>query len=92
MTKEEKEAVKDIELALNTMKHALYDYARAYATIIGSPIGNDAVIGESWVKIASGLIGLLNSEHGRIDAGEFCSHIYEIADDVGFSEQEINEI
>lgn len=59
------------EWSLMQIRDALDRYARHHKLQCGAPIGNDSVLSVEWLRILSGLRGLLNGETGAIDCGEF---------------------
>lgn len=75
-------AVKDVIVALNR-------YALAYQRYYDAPIGEDAVLGKAWLKIARGAIGLLGGETGSLDPGHADSMIRSLAREAGFKEEEL---
>ena len=57
------------ECAYGEMLRGWLRYADAHQERYASPIGQDGVLGPCWAQIGAGLRGLLNGEHGRLDAG-----------------------
>lgn len=47
----------------------LLGYAHAHKSRYESAIGDDYILGPCWLKIADGLLGLLNGETGNLDCG-----------------------
>lgn len=73
--------------AVAMLRHYAVDHERRY----GSPIGHDAVLGDGWLMIASGLRALLNGNIGRLDAGKCDRLLCELVSSVGFSESELSK-
>lgn len=70
---------------------ALQRYKSAYEGAYGSPIGDDAVIGdEGWLPIAKAMIRLLDGETGDRDPGELDGHIRDLVLEAGFTEKELD--
>jgi hypothetical protein len=80
------------ETALSAILQGLALYAEAHAAAYESPIGEDGVLGDHWLEIARGLAGLLNGEHGRLDAGAMDAAIRNLALASGATPEEINSI
>ena len=76
------------EGAIRNLLLGLADYADAHQEAYRSPIGEDGVLGECWLEVARGLIGLLNGESGRLDCGTIDATIRDIAAEHGFDEKE----
>ncbi len=70
----------------------LRQYANLHREAYESPIGQDYVIGDYWKQMASGLLGLLNGEHGTLDCGEWDRAIRSLARENGFTELEIDSL
>jgi len=66
---------------------ALEAYAHQYGSAYTMPVGDDGVLGDEWLSIARGLLGLLNGEHGRLDAGTIDRWVRQLAHDHGFEEE-----
>lgn len=67
-------------------------YADAYASRYGSPIGEDGVLGEAWLQIASGILQLLNGETGMLDAGATDGLLRDMVRAAGFSGEEAQDL
>lgn len=57
------------EIAFTNMINGLKLYAQAHQAEYDQPIGDDAVLGDSWENIARGILGLLDGETGKLDPG-----------------------
>ncbi len=55
----------------------------------GVPVGEDYVLGPAWVKIASGLLDLLNGDIGRLDGGLVDHAVRQMASDRGFTDDDL---
>jgi hypothetical protein len=82
----------DIAGALYAIHDSLVRYASAHQSRYESPIGHDGVLGECWLTIAKGLVGLLNGETGSIDCGRFDGAVRELARASGFTQEEADTI
>jgi hypothetical protein len=71
------------ERALVRLLLGFAEYADVYKERYESPVGEDGYLGDKWEDIASGILGLLNGEHGRLDACTFDKMIRQIATDNG---------
>ncbi len=71
---------------------ALRHYANAHREAYESPIGDDYVIGEYWLAMVSGLIGLLNGETGNLDCGEWDRAIRRLVLDNGFTKEQADNL
>ena len=78
---------KGVERAVVGMRKALLDYAAQYEERFGSHIGDDGVLGDCWLQIARGYLGLLNGETGRLDCGTLDGELRRWAVRFGFSEE-----
>ncbi len=67
------------EMAIAALFLGLNEYAEAHRDQYHSPVGDDGVLGEHWQAIASGLIGLLNGDTGRLDCGTLDGAIRSLA-------------
>jgi len=54
-----------------------------------APIGEDAVIGDAWLRVLRGALGLLDGETGRVDPGRAWQRLVRLAKVHGFTDQEI---
>lgn len=61
--------VRGFERAFNSMLQGWAEYAETHQRTYESSIGDDGVIGVEWEAIGQALLGLLNGELGRLDAG-----------------------
>lgn len=75
------------EPALVDLYNGLQQYAEAYHDRFESEIGDDGVLGPEWVAIARGIIGLLNGDTGRLDAGTLDKWIRELATNANVEEE-----
>ncbi len=55
------------EVPVVRLIEAIAMYADSHAARYDDPIGDDYVIGASWLDMISAVIGLLNGETGRLD-------------------------
>lgn len=69
---------------------ALADYADDYQDRFDGPVGNDGVLGESWLKIMREVRNLLNGDLGRLDGGTLDSLLFAMGREAGFTEEEMN--
>jgi hypothetical protein len=69
---------KGIEAAIVGLLDAWVLYANCYRDRYESDIQNDYVIGEAWSTVADGILGLLDGELGRLDAGTIDSVIRDL--------------
>lgn len=76
-----------LEAPIVRMREALVAYAREHETRWGSKIGDDYVIGEFWVQMSRGYLGLLNGETGRLDCGTLDAEMRMLALECGFTEE-----
>lgn len=74
------------------MFKALVQYAECHREAYESPIGEDYVMGEYWLNMASGLSGLLNGETGTLDCGEWDLRIRLLALNNGFTEEQADNL
>ena len=65
-------------------------YASGYSFRFNSNIGDDRVLGEEWFAIGVALLGLLNGELGRLDAGTLDAIIRDNLIEQGF-DPDLNE-
>ena len=77
-----------MEIPIVGMLAALCQYARE-SEKIGYRIGEDPVLGHSWLELAHGLSGLLDGETGRLDCGSVSHSICEAIWAAGFSAEEL---
>jgi len=77
-----------IERPITMLREGLLLYAMEYAERFeGCEIGQDHVIGESWLDMARGYLGLLNCETGRLDCGTLDGELRRWAVRFGFTEE-----
>jgi hypothetical protein len=57
------------ERSMTKMLHGWIEYAAAHKEAYETAVGEDYVIGDEWQAIGHALLGLLNGELGRMDAG-----------------------
>lgn len=76
---------RDYEAAFVHIIYGLRMFAKAHAAQYDGPIGDDGVLGECWLSIARGLVGMLNGDTGRLDAGAVDGSIRDLANDAGFT-------
>lgn len=82
-----------IECAITALRSGLLRYALEYAERFeGCKLGDDGVIGDAWLEMARGYLGLLNSETGRLDCGSLDHEVREWAERFGFDEKEIDSL
>jgi hypothetical protein len=74
------------EKAILQLIDALNYYQETHRDIHGSQLAEDGVLGERWIKMVRGAIGLLNGDLGRLDGGTLDAHLRSIAIDAGFDE------
>lgn len=67
-------------------------YADTHENRFGSPIGEDYVLGEGIKQILSGVRVLLNGELEGLDGGTLDAMILNLAQAMGFSQEEIENI
>ena len=87
-----KVAKQNMALALEQIDMSLRRYAVAHYQLYDALIGHDVVLGEEWLKVASGLLGLLNGETGKIDCGKLDGSIRQLAEDCGFNPDDIENM
>ena len=75
--------------ALSAILDSLRSFAECHHAQYGSPISEDYVLREYWLDILRGLRGMLNSDTGNLDCGQFDSLCCELARNNGFDDSEI---
>lgn len=85
-------AERDMALALETIKRALALYATSYAVHFEGPLGDDGPLGDSWLELAHGLVGLLNGPTAGIDCGHFDGSVRRLVAQFGFSPYEVENL
>ncbi len=80
------------EQAVVAMFGGLLAYADAHLSEFDTPIGSDGVLGERWHSIASGLLGLLDGECGRLDCGTIDATIRDVAAEHGFDKEQLEDL
>lgn len=83
---------KGFEVPITAMVSALGDYRVEYEAEYGSKIGDDYVLGASYLKLAKTVIEFLNGETGNLNAGEVEHLIRRQVEAGGFTEDEINNL
>lgn len=77
------------ECALVALREGLLRYAIEYGDCFdGCQLGHDAILGDAWLTMARGYIGLLNGESGRLDCGSLDGEIRRWAVQFGFTQEE----
>jgi hypothetical protein len=76
------------EYPIINLLYALADLATEHESTYGSKIGDDGVLGEYWLQIARGLVGMLNGECGRLDCGTADRTVRALAKACGFDEKD----
>lgn len=71
---------------------SLRHYANCHREAYESPIGEDYVMGEYWLNMASGLLGLLNGETGTLDCGEWDRAIRRLVLENGFTAEQADNL
>lgn len=56
------------------------------------PIGEDYVLGDAWLTIASGILASLNGETGRLDCGVVDGWLRDTAAGVGFGPDDLAKL
>ena len=74
------------ERAIVSLRSALLEYGLEYETRFddGSKLGQDGILGDEWLQIARGYLGLLNGEAGRLDCGTLDGEVRRWAERFGF--------
>ncbi len=80
------------EQAVALLLNGLLAYADAHMSEFDTPIGSDGVLGERWHSIASGLLGLLDGECGRLDCGTIDATIRDVAAEHGFDKEQLEDL
>lgn len=81
------------ERAVTLLRSGLLQYAVEYgARYEGCQLGEDGILGDAWLQLAKGYIGLLNGETGRLDCGTLDGEVRRWALQHGFSQQEADEL
>lgn len=75
---------KPIILLMDGLEAYANQYRSAY---MESSLSDDGVLGTEWLSIARALVGLLNGEHGRLDAGTVDAWVRALAREHGFEEE-----
>lgn len=83
---------KGFEAPILSLIEGLQDYRVEYEARYESKIGDDYVLGTSYLRLARTIIELLNGEIGRLDGGSIQRLIRQTLDAAGFSEDEINSL
>lgn len=91
MSLSQRRAFEEMGRSVSTIIRELDRYAAAYERAYDSEIGNDAVIGDAWIKIAKGVHGLLDGETGRLDPGDASAKIFALVRAVKFTSIEFDE-
>ncbi len=81
---------KGFEAPFVSLIEGLQDYRVEYEARYGSKIGDDYVLGTSYLKLAKTIIELLAGETGNLEAGEVEHLIRRTLDAAGFTEDEVN--
>ena len=80
------------ERPLVRLAGALWEYATAHRLRYGAPIGRDGVLGDAWLDVARGFVGLLNGECGRLDCGTLDAEVRQLAKAEGFTAEEVDTL
>jgi hypothetical protein len=75
--------------AFESIEKALDRYATAHLDNYKSKIGEDAVIGDAWLRVLRGALGLLDGETGYVDPGRAWQRLVRLAKAHGFTDKEI---
>jgi len=80
---------RSIECAIVALRSGLLAYGTEYEERYGgdATLGRDGVLGESWLQLARGYLGLLNGETGRLDCGSLDGEVRRWAAMFGFAEE-----
>jgi len=82
-----------IERAVVSLRAGLLEYGLQYADRFeGCELGKDCIIGEAWLEMARGYLGLLNCETGRLDCGTLDGEVRRWAKSFGFDEAEADSL
>jgi hypothetical protein len=81
------------ERAIASLRSGILQYAVEYGERFeGCQLGEDGVLGDAWLAMAKGYLGLLNGECGRLDCGTLDGEIRRWAVQHGFTQQEADEL
>lgn len=83
----EEPARRGLEGSFAHMYRAWLAYADAHKSRYESDIGQDYVLGPHWEAVGKGLLGLLNGDIGRLDAGTCDRVIKDSLHRAGFREE-----
>lgn len=78
-----------VEEPIAQMRSALLNYGLQYAVRYSddAALGKDSVLGDCWLQIARGYLGLLNGETGRLDCGTLDGELRRWAERFGFEQE-----
>lgn len=76
-----------IEIAITDMRRALLRYGIEHKERYGAELGGDGFLGDHWLQMARGYLGMLNGETGRLDCGTLDGELRRWAMGFGFEEE-----